>query len=505
MSPAAGSPLPSPEDRRKPGPAVGARPFVLGALAVGVAIAWPRLPAALELDAPADQFSASRAMEHIRAWADAPRPTGSDRHAEVVDAVEAALVATGMPVVRERGRGLTNLVGGTGEGGVWLVAHSDSVAEAPGAADDGLGLGVVVESVRALAQGGLAPDLHVLITDGEEAGLLGAKLHTRLGGEPDPAMTRRLVLNVEARGSGGPAFMFQVAGPEAPLISAFAEAGCAAQTSSLAATVYALLPNDTDFTVFRLAGWSGYDFALIGAPHRYHSPEDTPDNLDPRSVQQVGDCVVGLARQWLGRPLSSTPAPRAWLRVPGGTLVFPEWLVRLSALAILLFPRPTRDAWRGALAMVGAVVAAVIVGIGLLYAAMELRPDFWDRAAEMPGAEPWYIAAFVVGCALATLAAGGRRTEGWLLTTGVLGATLAALVPDVGYLFVPAIVAAAALQRHDAGRPRWALVAGVAALLGGLTTGPVFAAIYPALTTRALPVLAVVPLFLIGWALSRRR
>lgn len=438
-------------------------------------------------------------MRHIRTWADVPRPSGSARHAEVVDAVQAALELQGMPVTRQADRGLTNLIGGVGEGGVWLVAHSDSVEGAPGAADDGLGLGVIVEAVRALSWDELPPDLHVLITDGEEDGLLGAKLHTRADVPP------RLVLNVEARGSGGPAFMFQVAGPEEPLISAFAAAGCRAQTSSLAATVYALLPNDTDFTVFRRAGWWGYDFALIGDPHRYHSAEDTPDNLDPRSIQQVGDCVVGIAREWLGRPLDASTAPRAWLRVPGGTLVMPEWLVRLSALAILLFPRPSRDLWRGALALVGAVVASVAAGVGLLFAAMKLRPDFWERAAEMPGAESWYMYAFVAGFVIAVAAAGGRRVEGWLASLALLGAALAALVPDVGYVFVPSIVAAAALRRFDLGRAVWLPVAAAAAFVAGLTTGPVFAAIYPALTTRALPVLVVVPVLLTGWALTRGR
>jgi hypothetical protein len=39
----------------------------------------------------------------------------------------------------------------------------------------------------------------------------------------------------------------------------------------------------------------------------------------------------------------------------------------------------------------------------------------------------------------------------------------------------------------------------VAAFAAGLVVAPVLQAIYPALTSRAAPVLAVVPLLLLGW------
>src|SRR5690349_20596333 len=58
---------------------------------------------------------------------------------------------------------------------IGLIAHYDSVPDGPGAADDGLGTSVILEAARVL---GSLPSrnysLVVILTDGEEAGLMGA-------------------------------------------------------------------------------------------------------------------------------------------------------------------------------------------------------------------------------------------------------------------------------------------------------------------------------------------
>ena len=168
---------------------------ILLAACLGAALNWPRLPDAAALDAPTERFSAARALKHVATWANAPRPTGSQRHAEVVNAIETELVRLGFEVDRQQTGRLTNLAAsapGDGPGGVWLVAHSDSVAEGPGAADDGLGLGVIVETLRALSADGPRHGVHALITDGEEAGLLGAAAFV-FDGEGPPRAVRLAV------------------------------------------------------------------------------------------------------------------------------------------------------------------------------------------------------------------------------------------------------------------------------------------------------------------------
>lgn len=482
---------------------------------VAAVLAWPRLPDAKPESAPPATFAAERALGHIRAWAQAPRPSGSPAHAAVVDAAEAELRRLGFDVAREETRGLTNLVAsapGVGaDGGVWLVAHSDTVAVSPGAADDGLGLGVAMEAARALSVDGVPPDLHVLLTDGEEEGLLGAESHAAGVAGRGALATRRVILNVEARGTEGPAYMFQLAGPSPALLDIWQAAGCSAQATSLARAVYDQLPNDTDFTVFRRAGWWGYDFALIGGASRYHAPEDTPENLDPRSVQQVGDCVVGLARGWLGRTLAphAPDAARVYFQVPGTTVVVPPSLVQVLGLAALfMMPRP-----RGWAALVGlgawllAPVVALAGGLGLYQLAVAVRPDFWDRAAEMVAPGPWYIAAAALGVAVtAGVAWLGGHVElrlrdwedtqlgwGWHAATVALAAVAACAVPTAGYVLVPGAWASVFLAR---GVPRLAVVP---ALLAGLVVTPVLCAIFPALTMRMLPILAVVPVLTLGW------
>ena len=64
---------------------------------------------------------------------------------------------------------------GSERGAIALVSHYDSAPEAPGAADDGLGVAVSIEAARVLAaRTDARHTLFVLVTDGEESGLMGA-------------------------------------------------------------------------------------------------------------------------------------------------------------------------------------------------------------------------------------------------------------------------------------------------------------------------------------------
>lgn len=472
------------------------------AFLVAALVAWPRLPAALPADASADVFAAERAMAHVREWAREPRPSGSAAHARVLVGIEGELARSGWVVQREEAPGgLVNLVahapGASGEGGVWLAAHSDSVRRAPGAADDGLGLGVVVEASRVLARTG---GLHVLVTDGEERGLLGARAHVSAAGG-SAGRAARVVINVEARGTEGPAYMFQTAGPTARMMDAWRRSGCDAQATSLARAVYDQLPNDTDFTVFRQAGWWGYDFALIGGAWRYHTPEDTPENLDPRSVQQVGDCVVGLARAWLEPDAGREAAGSVYFQALGGTVAAPSWLVRVLGVATILALPPRRGALRGLIGWLGALVLAFGAGLAV-QTALATRPWFVDRPAEMAGPEPVYALALAIGLAVGAVVSRQRSIRyGWHLAGVALAAITAVFWPVVGYVLLPGAWASVLVLRERSALAPAALApaALVPAALAGLVVGPVLCAIYPALTTRMLPVLCVVPVILLGW------
>ena len=64
---------------------------------------------------------------------------------------------------------------GTRREAIGLIAHYDSRPDAPGATDDGLGVAVALEAARVFAtQERRLWSLMVILTDGEEAGLMGA-------------------------------------------------------------------------------------------------------------------------------------------------------------------------------------------------------------------------------------------------------------------------------------------------------------------------------------------
>ena len=89
---------------------------------------------------------------------------------------------------------------GTRSGGraFLLVAHYDSVPTGPGATDNGAGVATVLETVRALKAGpALRNDVIVLLADGEERGLLGARAF--VDGYPW-AQEVGAVLNLDTRG-----------------------------------------------------------------------------------------------------------------------------------------------------------------------------------------------------------------------------------------------------------------------------------------------------------------
>ena len=175
-----------------------------------------------------------------------------------------------------------------------LLAHYDSVPAGPGAADDESGVATVIETVRALQARGLESRHPVLavLTDGEEAGLLGAAAFLH-----QPALKARVgaVVNVEARGNRGPSLLFQTSPGDAPLIDLYAWNVPDYATSSVYAEIYRFLPNDTDLTLFIRDGFSSFNFAFAGNIADYHTALDTRANLDPVSLQQQGDNMLGVA------------------------------------------------------------------------------------------------------------------------------------------------------------------------------------------------------------------
>lgn len=357
-------------------------------------------PAARPADAPPETFSSVRAMEHVRVIAREPHPIGSPAN----EAVRAYLVkeleklglephiqeATGV-VARFSAAGRVYNVAARLEGAdpgrgkaILLVGHYDSVPSAPGANDDGSAVATLLETARALQAGPpLKNDVIFLFTDGEEAGLLGAEAFAREHPWRDEV---GLVLNFEARGHTGPVYTFETSPDNAWLIPGLARALPYPVANSLMYEIYQLLPNDTDFTVFKQGGYSGFNFGYIGGLTHYHTPLDNVDNVDLRSLQHHGYYALGLARYFgdvdLTRPVRSQ-------------LIYFDVLGRI----LLYYPA----SWISAL-----MLFSTLAYIGVL--AFAIRKERATLKAAGAGALAFFLSLLLIG--LATWA-------GWWLLTRI--------------------------------------------------------------------------------------
>jgi hypothetical protein len=291
-----------------------------------------RPPAPEPATAPDHEFSAERAMIHVREIARVSHPIGSSSHDAVKDYLLAQLAQLGLEprvfssigidptaqlVIGGRTQDIIGRVAGSAGGpAIMLMAHYDSVAHAQGAADDGSGVASILEAVRALRRGPpLKRDLIVLFTDGEEAGLLGAEAFAH----SHPWMKDvGLIMNFEARGSRGPSLLFETSVNNQPLVEAVATAAPNPIGSSLFYELYKLLPNDTDFTVFRPLRVPGLNFAFGEGLDGYHTSRDTPGNLSAASLQHDGSYGIALTRYFGQSDLAD-------LKKPKGDDIFFDW------------------------------------------------------------------------------------------------------------------------------------------------------------------------------------
>ena len=262
-------------------------------------------------------FSAERALKlYERVFDGSVHPVGSDENAAVRDRLVALLKQHGWDVEiqtshvaatdRHPALVLNNVIARRPEldrlslQPLVLATHYDSCRFGPGAGDAGGCVAAVVEAGRLLSLNidRLKRPVHLLFTDGEEAGLLGAIEFVR----SHPLSQRRpLVLNFDARGTTGPVVMYETHAGNRTAIDDWVNSMVHPRiTGSLFTAVYRSMPNGTDFSVFQQAGWQGFNFAILDGAHRYHQPDDTLANLDPRSVQHFGELALAVSQEIAG-------------------------------------------------------------------------------------------------------------------------------------------------------------------------------------------------------------
>lgn len=424
----------------------------LATLAAGLLWAVIRIqpPAPLPADAPADQFSAARAMADVRVLAREPHPTGSAASAAVLGHLEARLAALGFTTRRVvtplEGRPARRLAKWGGDAAqpaislvairpgadpaapaVALMAHHDSVWASPGAADDVAGVASALEIARAIPKAAQQRDLVLLFTDAEELGLVGAQAIFADGAKGDPIAGRLgVVINLEARGGGGRTMMFQTGPDNGDLVQLLARSSPDAAASSVAVTVYENLPNDTDFTPVLKRGIAGLNFAFIGEAWGYHSPLMTPDRLEQGAVQHLGDSVLGVTRALLAAEALPGPAPNAvFATFPGLGLIVHSpaagWgVLALSAGLLGLAAWWRRGHWTiaaSALSFGQAVLVLVIAGLlmfGLNLVSGSVGAEYYDRLAALPRLELVAGLAALAALLFAASAPAGTAWDRWL-------------------------------------------------------------------------------------------
>lgn len=128
--------------------------------------------------------------------------------------------------------------------------------------------------------------------------------------------------------------------------------------------LYRLLPNNSDFTALRRAGFRGLNSAFIEGAGRYHSAGDTIANLRPGSLQHQGETMLALAGE-LGRVdlrgLGDAGYDQVRFRVLGLPVGYPGPLVwPLAALAVALWVGLVVTAVRRGAARPGGIVLAAL-------------------------------------------------------------------------------------------------------------------------------------------------
>lgn len=344
---------------------------------------------------------------------------------------------------------------------VVVTAHYDSVEASPGFGDDGIGLAVWLEVAHLLKQQPPTRPVVFLLTDGEEAGLLGAQAF--VDHQKDYPFKVGRIINLEARGVRGPAFMFETGHPNAGVVGDWSKNGARPFSNSMMTAIYELLPNSTDLTVHLNAGFNGVNIAISDGLDFYHTNHDDLAHLNRASVQHMGDQALGATRAFVasnwdndksGDIAYSDIASRIFVSLPE---VFALVLLGLCfGISAMMLVRPTRDGgwqkldWRALAFPPAFIVVSGAVAFGLQQLLSLIRPEagFWNAYPQAFNMAIFAMTALVGGAGLSWLAPQARReaiyASGWFwflivgmgLTFSVAGFSMIFLIPGVAFVLM---------------------------------------------------------------------
>lgn len=330
-------------------------------LLIVMAIVWSfkaLMPSKIsDLDTDKNEFSTTRALVHLEKISQKRHSVGTAAHAEVREYIVGQLEALGLETSIQDGftisrwgnlahaKNILARIKGSEPGkALMLLSHYDSSPHSSyGASDAGSGVVTILEGLRAFLNDGKTPknDLIILISDAEELGLNGADLFVN---HHDWAKDVGLVLNFEARGSGGPSYMLiETNGGNTNLMKGFVAANPEFPVAnSLAYSIYKMLPNDTDLTRFRVDGdIDGFNFAFIDDHYDYHTALDNFERLDRETLEHQGSYLMPLLSYFSEANLSNLKSneDHIYFNAPVvRTVTYPfAWIWPMLIIAFLIF------------------------------------------------------------------------------------------------------------------------------------------------------------------------
>jgi hypothetical protein len=313
------------------------------------------------------------ALRHASALASlGPHPWGSPRSRAAAAYVAAQLRGAGLSEVRQedfevkgvRGVNVVGLLKGTGPGMVVVGAHHDTAPDAPGAYDDGGGVGVMIEVARVLARRPAPPRTIVFASwDGEEAwstGLgttTGSRAYVRSLGPQARDVVAAFVVEMSGWSGGTPVLQpVAYADPLRPghhviapawLVSAALSGAHGAGASLGVGDPWLSWLYQPAVRMFRV-NYYGDDLSFLqaGVPAIfasdssfsafypwYHKAGDTADRLDAAALGRMGEAVRGAVEEVARAPIRRDP-DADWFAAFGR--VASRWILLLAGVVALL-------------------------------------------------------------------------------------------------------------------------------------------------------------------------
>ena len=423
------------------------------------------------------EFSTKRALTQVEAISKQPHYVGSKEHEVVANYLIKELNKLGLETSVQQGYTLSdwgNLVqsknilarikGTSSSKALLLLSHYDSAPHSysKGASDAGSGVATILESVRAFLYSKTPHknDIIILFSDAEELGLNGAALFVT---QHHWAKEIGLVLNFEARGSSGPSYMLMETNKgNAGLVKEFAAAKATFPVSnSLMYSIYKMLPNDTDLTVFREQGnIQGYNFAFIDDHFNYHTAQDDINHLNKNTLAHQGTYLMPLLNYFSNADLNTTQASEdyVYFTIPYTFISYPfSWVLPMVVIALALFIfllflgrakriLSFREIGRGFIPFLGSLIVTGLITFFGWKGLLAVYPQYNDLLNGFTYNGHAYISAFVLLALAITLVFYNRFSAKkvtmnhyvaplfiWIVINGALAFSL----QGAGFLIIP--------------------------------------------------------------------